>query len=339
MKLFEAKVLSASTSINSIYESDSFDLESNIIETIDYLVEHAQDWAETKTAMYEDIYAANGNRQIITEAVGDVIETFKDWIKKAIEYIKKQVSKFISKLNEWVGDNTYIRKNAKLISNIYDFEVKGAYTYTIPPMIDLTSIEKIYTQVDTLASNLILDANSTKEMIKVFKGQNIEDMNERELNSIRGKLVKKSSITKEAFAASLHSYFRNGETEPGNIKVTKELVDSIQKIYQKDGGYAPTIKKLNAQVKSVEDMYDKTTDAFERLKKRVETIVGDDEEKDNLYIVAMAYINKMSNYVNEINSAIMLYLSAELDAIREMAVLNNKIAARIISVQKKEVKL
>ena len=64
---------------------------------------------------------------------------------------------------------------------------------------------------------------------------------------------------------------------------------------------------------------------------------GDDNE--NLFVVATAYINKVMSLVNKMNNSIMLYFSAELDAVREMAITHQKIAARVIAAQKKEVQL
>ena len=341
MKLFEASTLAAENDIVSLYESDTFDLESCFLETIDYLIEAAREEGIAKKEMYMGIYEAHGNSDVIHESVDAAIETFKAWIQKAIEYIKKQAKKFFDKLVTWIGDNTYIARNVDMIDNISDFEVKNAYKYSIPKEFPTNPLSKVYEKVNSIATNITVDAAGTKDMIKEFKsGVDLLSITDTSLDKVRGELLGKShSISKETFDSSVRVYFRCGAKEPSTIKASKEYMQDIKKVYQKNGGYESTIKSVYAQIKSVEDCYNKIVASLSRLQDKVEKIVGDSDEpeKENLYIVAMAYINKMINYTNHVNSDVMIFFSSELDAIREMAVMNNNIAAKVIAAQKKEV--
>ena len=334
MKLFDAAILEYQDP--GLNNTDSFDFESSFCETIDFLIDHIREESEYKMKMYGGLSEAS-DFMVINESMKDALETFKEWIKKALEYIKKQIKKFFEKTVSWLGSNTYIKRNLDIVKNAPTFTIKGAYDFKLLCTIEedpsklvnlLDPIRAISDKIDEITSNISADDMTAKQLVKEFR-TGVDNMGY------------KHSVTKETFNAQLKKYLHDGKSEPGDVEVTRAYIEYIYSVYS-GNGYEALMKSTFKYVKELEDIYDHIIKSLYRLRDKVKNIigedVGEDAEKENLYIIAMAYISKMTNYVSYLNSDIMLFLSALLDAIREMAVQNNEIAVRIIRAAGKEAK-
>lgn len=349
LKLFDTAILEYQDP--GLNNTDSFDFESSFCETIDFLIDHIREESEYKMKMYGGLSEAS-DFMVINESMKDALETFKEWIKKALEYIKKQIKKFFEKTVSWLGSNTYIKRNLDIVKNAPTFTIKGAYDFKLLCTIEedpsklvnlLEPIRVISDKIDEITSNISADDMTAKQLVKEFRtGVDNMSITDAALDKVRGGLIGyKHSVTKETFNAQLKKYLHDGKSEPGDVEVTREYIDYIYSVYSGDG-YEALMKSTFKYVKELEDIYDHVIKSLYRLRDKVKNIigedVGEDAEKENLYIIAMAYISKMTNYVSYLNSDIMLFLSALLDAIREMAVQNNEIAVRIIRAAGKEAK-
>ena len=341
MKLFDATILEYQD--HGLNTMDSFDFESSFCETIDFLIDHIREESEYKMKMYGGLSEAS-DFMVINESMKDALETFKEWIKKAIEYVKKQIKKFFEKMVSWLGSNTYIKRNLDILEKAPSFTAKGVYEFKLLCEIErdpsklinlLDPIRSVSDKIDEITSNISADGIDAKGLVKEFRtGVDEMSITDAALDKVRGGLIGyKHSVSKDTYNAQLKKFFHDGKDEPGNVEVTKGYIDYIHSIYSKNG-YEDLMKSSFKYVKELEDIYDHSIKSLYRLRDKVKSIIGDDTgedaEKENLYIIAMAYISKMTNYISYLNSDIMLFLSALLDTIREMAVQNNEIAVKII---------
>lgn len=331
---------------NPLIESDTFEFESAVDETIDMLTERVQVEYAYKENLYQTIFEATGDAGIIHESVHSAIDSFIAWVKKVIQYIKDQCKKFFNKLITWVGDNQYIRNNADLLTNISGFEAKGIYKYTIPKEFPDNPLIKIGDSIDKVANAVVENSvcntrAAAKVLIEEYKRGGME-ITEEMVDTLRATLIKgKTKVTESEYLELLHARFRDGQKEPGNMVITEEYMKKVQRIYQSRNSYEEVMKSIQDQIKATEAQYNRICESITRIRVQIhdlgEMYEGDDTE--NLFVVATAYINKVMSLVNKMNNSIMLYFSAELDAVREMAITHQKIAARVIAAQKKEVQL
>ena len=274
------------------------------------------------------------------------IDSFIAWIKKIIQHIKDQCKKFFDKLITWVGDNHYIRNNADLLTNISGFEVKGIYKYTIPKEFPDNPLSKIADSIDKVADAVIENSvrhtsAAAKVLIEEYKRGGME-ITEEMIDTLRATLIKgKSKVTESEYLELLHARFRDGKKEPGNMVISEDYMKQIQKNYTSRNSYEDIMKAVYAQIKATEAQYNRICNSLTRIRTQIHDLgeMYEADETENLFVVASAYTNKVMSLVNRMNSSIMLYFSAELDAVREMAITHQKIAARVIGAQKKEVQL
>lgn len=331
---------------NPLIESDTFEFESAVDETIDMLTERVQVEYAYKENLYQTIFEATGDAKIIHESVHDNIDSFIAWIKKIIQHIKDQCKKFFDKLVTWVGDNHYICNNADLLTNISGFEVKGIYKYTIPKEFPDNPLSKIADSIDKVADAVIENSvrhtnAAAKVLIEEYKRGGME-ITEEMIDTLRATLIKgKSKVTESEYLELLHARFRDGKKEPGNMVISEDYMKQIQKIYTSRNSYEDIMKAVYAQIKATEAQYNRICNSLTRIRTQIHDLgeMYEADETENLFVVASAYTNKVMSLVNRMNSSIMLYFSAELDAVREMAIAHQKIAARVIGAQKKEVQL
>lgn len=331
---------------NPLIESDTFEFESAVDETIDMLTERVQVEYAYKENLYQTIFEATGDAKIIHESVQDSIDSFIAWIKKVIQHIKDQCKKFFDNLITWVGDNQYIRNNADLLTNISGFEVKGIYNYTIPKELPDNPLSKIADSIDKVADAVIENSvrhtnAAAKVLIEEYKRGGME-ITEEMIDTFRATLVKgKSKVTESEYLEMLHALFRGGKKEPSNMIISEDYMKQIQKAYKSRNSYEDIMKSVYGQIKATEAQYNRICNSIMRIRTQIHDLgeMYDGDETENLFVVASAYTNKVMSLVNRMNSSIMLYFSAELDAVREMAITHQKIAARVIGAQKKEVQL
>ena len=325
---------------NPLIESDTFEFESAVDETIDMLTERVQVEYAYKENLYQTIFEATGDANIIHESVHDNIDSFIAWIKKVIQHIKDQCKKFFDKLITWVGDNHYIRNNVDLLTNISGFEVKGIYKYTIPKEFPDNPLSKIADSIDKVADAVIENSvrhtnAAAKVLIEEYKRGGME-ITEEMIDTLRATLIKgKSKVTESEYLEMLHALFRGGKKEPGNMVISEDYMKQIQKSYTSRTSYEDIMKA------ATEAQYNRICNSIMRIRTQIHDLgeMYEADETENLFVVASAYTNKVMSLVNRMNSSIMLYFSAELDAVREMAIAHQKIAARVIGAQKKEVQL
>ena len=331
---------------NPLIESDTFEFESAVDETIDMLTERVQIEYAYKENLYQTIFEATGDAKIIHESVHDNIDSFIAWIKKVIQHIKDQCKKFFDKLVTWVGDNHYIRNNVDLLTNISGFEAKGIYTYTIPKEFPDNPLSKIADSIDKVADavieNNVRNTNAAaKVLIEEYKRGGME-ITEEMIDTLRATLIKgKSKVTESEYLELLHTRFRDGKKEPGNMVISEDYMKQIQKNYTSRTSYEDIMKAVYAQIKATEAQYNRICNSITRIRTQIHDLgeMYEADETENLFVVASAYTNKVMSLVNRMNNSIILYFSAELDAVREMAITHQKIAARVIGAQKKEVQL
>lgn len=331
---------------NPLIESDTFEFESAVDETIDMLTERVQIEYAYKENLYQTIFEATGDATIIHESVHDNIDSFIAWIKKVIQHIKDQCKKFFDKLITWVGDNHYIRNNVDLLTNISGFEVKGIYKYTIPKEFPDNPLSKIADSIDKVADAVIENSvrhtnAAAKVLIEEYKRGGME-ITEEMIDTLRATLIKgKSKVTESEYLELLHARFHDGKKEPGNMVISEDYMKQIQKNYTSRNSYEDIMKSVYAQIKATETQYNRICNSIMRIRTQIHDLgeMYEADETENLFVVASAYTNKVMSLVNRMNSSIMLYFSAELDAVREMAITHQKIAARVIGAQKKEVQL
>ena len=331
---------------NPLIESDTFELESAVDETIDMLTERVQIEYAYKENLYRTIFEATGDAHIIHESVHSAIDSFIAWVKKVIQYIKDQCKKFFDKLITWVGDNQYIRNNADLLTNISGFEAKGIYKYTIPKEFPDNPLIKIGDSIDKVANAVVENSvrNTTaaaKVLIEEYKRGGME-ITEEMVDTLRASLIKgKTKVTESEYLEMLHARFRDGKKEPGDMVITEEYMKQIQTIYKSRTSYEEVMKAVQAQIKATEAQYTRICESITRIRVQIHDLgeMYEADDTENLFVVATAYTNKVMSLVNKMNNSIMLYFSAELDAVREMAITHQKIAARVIAAQKKEVQL
>jgi len=341
LKLFDSSILEYKD--YGLNNTDSFDFESAFCETIDFLIDHIREDSKYKMEMYGSLSEAS-DFMVINESMKDALESFKEWIKKAIEYIKKQAKKFFDKMATWVESNTYVKRNIHLLREAPEFTAKGVYEFKYLCVIEedpsklthlLDPIKSIADKVDTITSNISADGMNAQQLVKEFRtGVDNMSITDTALDKIRGGLLGyKHSVTKDTYNEQIKKLFHDGKTEPGDVQITKEYLKYIADVYD-DDGYEKLMKSVYEYIKELEGIYDDSVKSLYKLREKVKKIIGDDTgedaEKENLHIIAMAYITKMTNYISYLNGDIMLFLSALLDAIREMAVQNNNIAVQII---------
>lgn len=331
---------------NPLIESDTFELESAVDETIDMLTQRVQMEYAYKENLYRTIFEATGDAEIIHESVHSTIDSFIAWVKKVIQYIKDQCKKFFDKLITWVGDNHYIRNNADLLTNISGFEAKGIYKYTIPKEFPDNPLIKIGDSIDKVANAVVENSvrhtdAAAKVLIEEYKRGGME-ITEEMADTLRASLIKgKTKVTESEYLEMLHARFRDGKKEPGDMVITEEYMKQIQTIYKSRNSYEEVMKAIQAQIKATEAQYNRICESITRIRVQIHDLgeMYEADDTENLFVVATAYTNKVMSLVNKMNNSIMLYFSAELDAVREMAITHQKIAARVIAAQKKEVQL
>lgn len=331
---------------NPLIESDTFEFESAVDETIDMLTERVQIEYAYKENLYRTIFEATGDAEIIHESVHSAIDSFIAWVKKVIQYIKDQCKKFFDKLTTWVGDNQYIRNNADLLTNISGFEAKGIYKYTIPKEFPDNPLIKIGDSIDKVANAVVENSvrntsAAAKVLIEEYKRGGM-DITEEMVDTLRASLIKgKTKVTESEYLELLHARFRDGKKKPGDMVITEDFMKQIQKVYKSRTSYEEVMKAVQAQIKATEAQYTRICESITRIRVQIHDLgeMYEADDTENLFVVATAYTNKVMSLVNKMNNSIMLYFSAELDAVREMAITHQKIAARVIAAQKKEVQL
>ena len=195
---------------------------------------------------------------------------------------------------------------------------------------------------DAVIENSVQHTNAAaKVVIEEYKRGGME-ITEEMIDILRATLIEgKTKVSESEYLELLHAHFRDGQKEPGNMVITEEYMKQIQKNYQSRNSYEEVMKSIQDQIKATETQYNRICNSITRIRVQIHDLgeMYDADETENLFVVASAYTNKVMSLVNRMNSSIMLYFSAELDAVREMAITHQKIAARVIAAQKKEVQL
>ena len=321
---------------------DSFENSSSFSEAINFLIEDVRATSAIKEEMYENIEDMPYDKDVVNESVKKIYDSFANWIKKVIEWIKRQIDMFFTALDKWINSNKFVKGHIDELSkftNKDSFYFTG-YQHTFPDGDDpLKPIIELADSVAAIASSKDMkDKAITKAVVFInntLKGKNFEDPNAY-ISKCRAEILgRKGYMPKETFDKELKAHFRNGAYKESKFAVNKSDIDraiSDSKVFSANK------KAMGALKTSAYEYYTKIDKCVSIIQSRMDSVDDTDGSYDNAMIVFSAYLNGIINITKAVNSDVMLYIGSRLDAIKESAIQDSSIAYKAIISMRKGIK-
>ena len=321
---------------DSFKDTDGSD-HSYFLETLNFLSNMEGECLENDRVLYRGLCESCGSQDIIQESFSDWVTSFKNIIKKIIDFLHALLNKFLVGLNMLVKREGYLKKhkedfhkfdeNHKFHMNVYTFTLDN----NIPQDKVLKEFDNMFEDNDPRntwgtenpkASNPIKPQDVTNTYDEFIKSLNSGDYYDK----IRADLLGVSgSVDSSDFAKELFDKFRDGGT-----KEDKEFESGdITEAYNRFEAYEKIKKDITKKKNEAEKEY-------KRLAKDIENSVKRDGEKlhlDSKYMnggkakdinvgadVAAKYellIKAKANAIHEISNLHTMAFSARLDAYKD----------------------
>ena len=320
--------------INSpAFAGESFDLESCVIETLEFLREETILESEFKISTYTRI-ATTTDSDVIHESVTDMVKSFKERILKIIAFLRRQATKFFNSVAKFIGTNNYVARNIDYLKltgkKKYEYSGKS-YDFSLLDSFTIEPLVEIKDAVDKVRSFSVLDAKSIDEMVNTIKNEFSHfKIDTTTLEVIRGKIIGENRTVEKA---GLLSAVNDKIVSTGSKTVSEAYLKKITVMY--DGKYIKMSDKVTKAIDKVEGMYKSIIKSLEILQKTLDGFAKS-EDKENLFIVGSTYISMIIGLVTSINADIMLVLSTTMQNFRRMITEMNRIACEVIAFNKKE---
>ena len=322
---------------DSFKDSDGSD-HSYFIETLDFLSSLERESIENDRVLYRGLCESCGSQDIIEESFSDWVTSFKNIIKKVIDFLHALLNKFLVGLNMFIKREGYLKKhkddfhkfdeNHKFHMSVYNFTLDN----NIPQDSVLREFDDMFDDNDP-RNTWGTDNSKASDAIKINAVTNAYDEFIKSLNNgdyydkIRADLLGESGVVDASdFAKELFDKFRDGGT-----KEDKEFESGdISEAYTRFDSYEKIKKDITKKKNEVEKEY-------KRIAKDIESSVKKDGEKlhlDSKYMnkgldakditvgadVAAKYellIKAKANAIHEISNLHTMAFSARLDAYKD----------------------
>lgn len=322
------------------YNDISFDDQSCILESINFLIEDIQVNKDIMINLMHEIYEDVDNKLYIHEAVGNVWDNFKEWISKILSWIGNQIDRFFLALAKWWNGQGYVRSKLDVLRQFTDrhtFAFKDAYYFSFPdtdrPEAPLAEIRD---RMRNVAMNLDYSNKNINKLIEDLKSLNrSKEYQDTEgyLARCRGEILNTRAYYSESnFKNVLKCHFRSKWIHPGTVIVNKQFIDELVE-YVENNGYKRFMIEVRRNRKEVSDIYTVIQNYIATIKSKIGVRALDvehEDEYDRLFTIASNYLFNMINLTKIINRSILMYFSAKLDAIRDMTIQNNTIGYKAI---------
>ena len=270
----------------------------------------------------------------MNESAESILHTIKDWIKRAIEHLKRLLHKFWKTFQGWIDEEQYVKNNKDILKQYgsYAFPYKG-FKFSFK---DDTAICDIFKDISHEIAGLVNDCNTGNPEVLVNRLHDayhraIINNTDEYLGHVRAKMLGGSGyVGRDEFNGACKKYFRSGRKKdtPEIIMIDKTYINGLLEYVTKKDGYAGMKRKVETEASNVYNMLISIEKNLSALIKATSKFRGDQSE--NAYAMAIAHANRLSTCANTIYRECMIYFTLKLQAIKDMAIQNNKIAVEAI---------
>lgn len=272
----------------------------------------------------------DSSMEILEESFTDFMKSIIDFLKALIEKLKTYFGKVFMYISSLIGNFSKFIKNNKdklSINRNYEINTTG-YIFTTNKNINFSILESLVSSYnDDLRkiTNNEIKASDIKERRNKFNSENYQD-------ELRGKILGVSPIEKEDYLEETKAIFRDGETEPKEIKFTHaDVMDIVNKYSSVDKTFKDCKKeqvKMIALTNDLKTFFEKSYSTYFKNKDKKISVSNIEKKDYSIKKTDTNYIDYSDGNIKLINSYFS-FKSLECKEISNMTLiaLNSKVMA------------